>query len=324
MRAIRVHAPGDPDVLVVEDIPVPEPADGQVLLRIEAAGVNFIDVYHRGGFYPVTPPFTPGSEAAGVVERVGPGVTDFAPGDRVGYALGALGAYAEAMVLPAARLVRVPDGVASRDAAAVLLQGMTAQYLTTSVFALKAGDTCLVHAAAGGVGLLLCQVARRLGARVIGTASTEEKAALAHEAGAEDVILYTHQAFAPEVRRLTGGRGVDVVYDSVGRDTWEGSLASLRPRGLMVLYGQSSGAIGPVDPLVLMKHHSLFLTRCTLADYTRETVELRARAADVLGWVREGSLKVRIFRDYPLAEAAQAHRDLEGRRTTGKLILQPR
>jgi NADPH2:quinone reductase len=241
----------------------------------------------------------------------------------VAWAGGALGAYAELAAVPVARLVPVPKDVASEAAAAAMLQGMTAQYLATSVFTLKRGDICLVHAAAGGVGLLLVQVARMKGARVIGTVSTEEKAALAREAGAHDVILYTKADVAAEVRRLTDGRGVDVVYDGVGKTTWEGSIASLRPRGMMVLYGQSSGEAPSIDPLVLMKHHSLFLTRCTLPDYTATREELLERSSEVLQWVKDGALKLRIHKRYPLAAAADAHRDLESRRTTGKLLLTP-
>ena len=322
MLAIRVHAPGGPEALRLEDVPVPEPGPGEALVRIEAAGVNFIDTYHRSGFYPVKTPFTPGSEGAGVVERAGAG-TRLGPGDRVAWAAGALGAYAEFAAVPEARLVPVPAAVPVRLAAAAMLQGMTAQYLVSDVFPLKDGDACLVHAAAGGVGLLLVQLARARGARVIGTVSTDQKAALAREAGAHDVILYNGADVPAEVRRLTGGRGVDVVYDGVGRTTFEGSLASLRPRGMMVLYGQSSGAVASVDPLVLMRLHSLFFTRCQLADYTAARDELLARARAVLGWVGDGSLKIRIHREYPLGAAADAHRDLEGRRTTGKLLLTP-
>jgi NADPH2:quinone reductase len=323
MQAIRVHAPGGPEALKLEDVPVPEPQAGEALVRIEAAGVNFIDTYHRTGFYPVTRPFTPGSEGAGTVERVGPGAKLVKAGDRVAWAAGALGGYAEFAAVPEGRLVPVPKDVPFRSAAAAMLQGMTAHYLVTAVFALKRGDTCLVHAAAGGVGLLLVQAARMKGARVIGTVSTEEKAALAREAGAHDVILYTKADVAAEVRRLTDGRGVDVVYDGVGKTTWEGSIASLRPRGMMALYGQSSGAVTSIDPLVLMKNHSLFLTRCVLADYTATREELLERSGEVLKWVRDGALKIRIHKEYPLGAAADAHRDLEGRRTTGKLLLKP-
>jgi NADPH2:quinone reductase len=323
MQAIRVHAPGGPEALKLEDVPVPEPQAGEALVRIEAAGVNFIDTYHRTGFYPVKTPFTPGSEGAGTVERVGSGAKLVKPGDRVAWAAGALGAYAEFAAVPEGRLVPVPRDVSSRLAAAAMLQGMTAHYLVTAVFALKRGDTCLVHAAAGGVGLLLVQTARMKGARVIGTVSTEEKAALAREAGAHDVILYTKADVAAEVRRLTDSRGVDVVYDGVGKTTWEGSIASLRPRGMMALYGQSSGAVTSIDPLVLMKNRSLFLTRCVLADYTATREELLERSGEVLKWVRDGALKIRIYKEYPLAAAADAHRDLESRRTTGKLLLTP-
>jgi NADPH2:quinone reductase len=321
MKAIRVLTPGGPEALQLRDEPIPVPGPGQILLRLESAGVNFIDTYHRSGFYPLPLPFTPGSEGAGVVERVGDGVTLFRPGDRAAWAAGGLGAYADFALVAEARLVPVPAGVSSRDAAAALLQGMTAHYLATAVYALARGDSCLVHAAAGGVGLLLCQVAKLKGARVIATVSTEAKAALARQAGADEIVFYTRQEVAPEVRRLTGGRGVDVVYDGVGKDTWEGSLASLRPRGLMALYGQSSGPVTGVDPLILMKHHSLVLTRCNLTDFTATREELTLRAGEVLGWVRDGKLGLHIHREYPLAQAAQAHRDIEGRGTTGKLLL---
>ena len=306
----------------LEKVPVLEPAQGQVLVRVEAAGVNFIDVYQRTGFYKVQTPFTLGQEGAGVVLRLGPGVSGLVPGEHVAWT-GPMGAYAEYAVVPADRLVVVPQGVTTRDAAALMLQGMTAHYLTTATYALRAGDWCVVHAAAGGVGLLLCQMARLRQAHVIGTVSTQEKAALARTFGAEEVMLYGERDLAAEVRRLTGGRGAQVVYDGVGQATWEASLASLAPRGMLVLYGQSSGAVPPVDPLLLSRQGSVFLTRPTLAHYIATREELVERSADVLGWVRDGRLKVRIHREYPLEEAAQAHRDLEGRRTTGKLLLIP-
>lgn len=322
MRAIRVHAVGGPEVLTLEEVPVPTPGPGQVLVKVEAAGVNFIDVYHRIGLYKVSMPVTLGREAAGTVERVGEGVTTCRPGDRV-VSETAVGAYAEYTLVPAERVVPVPDRVTSAQAAAVLLQGTTAEYLTRSTYPLRRGDTCLVHAAAGGVGLLLCQLARGAGARVIGTVSTEEKAALARRAGADEVILYSSQDFLAEVKRLTEGAGVQVVYDSVGRTTFTKGLDCLAPRGMMVLYGQSSGPVEPLDPQVLNQKGSLFLTRPTLAHYTRTRSELLERAGTVLHMVAGGSLEVRIDREFPLAAAADSHRELEGRRTTGKVLLRP-
>ena len=322
MRAVRVHAVGGPEVLRVEDIPVPSPGPGQALIRVEAAGVNFIDVYYRTGLYPAPTPLTLGSEAAGIVEQVGDGVTTCGPGDRI-VSASVAGAYAEWALVPAERAVPVPDRVTSKDAAAVLLQGLTAHYLVFSTYPLQKGDTCLVHAAAGGVGLLLCQAARRAGSRVIGTVSTEEKAVLAREAGAHDVILYTREDFVAAVKRLTDGAGVQVVYDSVGRDTFERGLDCLAIRGMMVLYGQSSGPVAPFDPQILNRKGSLFLTRPTIAHYTRTRAELLGRAGEILHWVAERALRVRIGREFPLAEAAQAHRELEGRRTTGKVLLIP-
>jgi len=320
MRAIRIHSPGGPEAMRLEEVPVPAAGAGQALVRIEAAGVNFIDVYQRSGFYSVATPFTLGQEGAGVVLGLGSGVTGLVPGQHVGWT-GPLGAYAEYAVVPADRLVVVPEGVKTRDAAALMLQGMTAHYLTSSTYALRAGDWCLVHAAAGGVGLLLCQMARLKGAHVIGTVSTQEKAALARSFGADDVLLYGERDLAAQVRRIAGGRGVQVVYDGVGQATWEASLSSLAPRGMLVLFGQSSGPVPPFDPLLLNQKGSLFVTRPKLGDYVATREELLARAGDVLGWVRDGKLKVKLWRDYPLAEAAQAHRDLESRRTTGKLLL---
>jgi NADPH2:quinone reductase len=322
MHAIRVHATGGPDVLRYEDVAQPTPGPGQVLVKVEAAGVNFIDVYQRRGLYPVPLPFTPGQEAAGTVAAVGPGVTEVKPGDRVAYT-GVLGAYAEYAVVPAERVVVLPEGIDARQGAAAMLQGMTAHYLACTTYPLKAGDTCLVHAAAGGVGLLLCQIAKRRGARVIATVSTREKAALAREAGADEVILYTEQDFAVEVKRLTQGAGVNVVYDSVGQTTFAKSLDCLAPRGMLVLYGQSSGPVGPFDPQLLSQKGSLFLTRPSLAHYVATRAELLARAGEVLGWVRAGTLKLRIGRELPLAQAAAAHRALEGRETTGKVLLIP-
>jgi NADPH2:quinone reductase len=322
VKAIRVHATGGPTQLRLEEVPVPLPGPGQVLIRVEAAGVNFIDVYHREGLYRLPLPFTPGREAAGVVERVGDGVTTCHPGDRVG-AESLTGGYAEYALVSADRAVPIPDGIDPRTAAAVLLQGLTAHYLAFSTYPLRPGDTCLVHAAAGGVGLLLCQIARRIGARVIGTVGSEEKARLAREAGAHDVIIYTRDDFQAETSRLTGGAGVEVVYDSVGRTTFLKSLDCLVPRGMMVLYGQSSGPVDPVDPQLLNQKGSLFLTRPTIAHYLRTREELLRRSQELFGWIADGSLVVRIGREFPLAAAAEAHAELEGRRTTGKVLLIP-
>jgi NADPH:quinone reductase len=320
MEAIVVREVGGPEVLQSTSVDVPEPGFGEVRVRLSAVGVNFIDVYHRTGLYPLDPPFTPGQEGAGVVAALGPGVTEFAVGERVAYAM-QLGSYAEQVVIPADRLVAVPDGVALEDAAAVMLQGMTAHYLVHSTYAVQQGDTVLVHAAAGGVGLLLVQMASRAGARVIGTASTHEKARMARDAGAEHVILYSEQDFQAEARRLTGGKGLQVVYDSVGKTTFLGSLHSLAPRGMLVLFGQSSGPVDPLDPALLAKNGSLFLTRPSLAHYTAFREELVWRAGSVLNALVEGTLRLRIDRTYPLTDAAEAHRDLEGRRTSGKVLL---
>ncbi|MGE5487098.1 MAG: quinone oxidoreductase family protein [bacterium] len=322
MKAIRVHTPGGPDALLCDEIAVPTPGPGQALVKVAAAGVNYIDVYHRTGLYKMNPPVPIGMEGAGTVEACGPDVAEVAPGDRVAWAM-APGSYAEKALVPAAALVRLPDTIDFERAAAVMLQGMTAHYLTHSTYPLKEGETALIHAAAGGVGLLLVQMAKMRGARVIGTVSTQAKADLAMEAGADAVILYSRQDFEPEVRRLTDNRGVDVVYDSVGQATFMKSLVCLRPRGMMVSYGQSSGPVQPVDPLLLNQMGSLFLTRPTLAHYCATRLELLWRADDVLGWVASGKLKLRIDRTYPLADAAHAHRDLESRKTAGKLLLIP-
>jgi NADPH2:quinone reductase len=322
MKAIQVKEIGGPEKMELVDLQRPVPVAGQALVKIAASGVNFIDVYFRTGLYKADLPATLGSEAAGAVESVGPGVADFAPGDRVAYAM-ARGSYAQYAVVPAAQLVKVPAGVDLQTAAAAMLQGMTAHYLTHSTFPLKSGDTCLVHAAAGGVGLLLVQMARRIGARVFGTVSTEAKAQLAKQAGADEVIFYTQQDFEAEVKRLTASRGVDVVYDSVGATTFAKGLNCLRPRGMMALFGQSGGPVPPFDPSLLNAKGSLFLTRPSLAHYCLTRDELLWRAGDVLGWVASGELKVRVDRAYSLAEAAQAHRDLEGRHTAGKLLLIP-
>jgi NADPH2:quinone reductase len=320
MKAIRVHEPGGPEALRVDDVPVPEPGPGQARVRLSAIGVNFIDVYHRTGLYKVPLPFTPGSEGAGVVTAVGEGASARV-GDRVAWA-GALGSYAEEAVVPADKLVPVPDGLEWDEAAAVPLQGMTAHYLATDTHRLKAGDVALVHAAAGGVGLLLVQVAKMKGARVFGTVSTDEKAALAREAGADETIRYTEQDFLEEVKRLTNGRGVDVVYDSVGRTTFDRSLEALAVRGTLALYGQSSGVVPPIDPARLAAK-GVFLTRPTLWHYTATREELLARARDVFDWVSNGLLKLRIHRTFPLAAAADAHRLLESRGSVGKLLLIP-
>jgi NADPH2:quinone reductase len=322
MKAIRIHEQGGPEVLRYEEVPVPAPGEGEARVKVEAAGVNFIDIYQRIGLYRVNPPFTPGSEAAGVVDAAGPGVTDVKPGDRVAYAM-QLGAYAEYAVVPASRLVALPPSINTRTAAAVMLQGMTAHYLTHSTYPLKRGETALVHAAAGGVGLLLVQIAKRLGATVFGTVSTEEKAHLAREAGADQVIRYTDEDFEAAVKRLTGGRGVDVVYDSVGKTTAEKSMNCLRPRGYLVLFGNASGPAPPVDPLTLMAKGSLFLTRPGLAHHTSTREELLERSRALFDWIASGDLKVRIAATFPLAEAAEAHRQLEGRSVAGKILLLP-
>jgi NADPH2:quinone reductase len=322
MKAIVVESCGGPESLVYRDAETPEPKAGEALVKVEAVGVNYIDVYHRTGLYPLPRPFIPGMEAAGVVESVGDGVTEVKVGDRVAYAMQP-GAYAEYAVVPAGKLVAVPDGVTAQQAAATMLQGMTAHYLVTSVYPLKAGDTALIHAAAGGVGLLLIQLARRVGARAIGTVSTEAKAALAREAGADEVIRYTEQDFEAETRRLTDGKGVQVVYDSVGKDTFLKSLNCLVPRGMLALFGQSSGPVASFDPALLAQKGSLFLTRPSLAQYAATREELLWRAGELFDWIKAGELKLRIEKTFPLADAAEAHRQLEGRKTTGKVLLLP-
>jgi NADPH2:quinone reductase len=321
MKAIRIESTGGASVLGLRDVPVPEAGEGAVRVKVAAAGLNFIDVYQRTGLYAVPLPYTPGLEGAGIVDSVGPGVTGFAVGDGVAWS-STPGSYAEFAVVPAAGLIKVPAGVELRVAAAVMLQGMTAHYLTESVYPLKAGDSCVVHAAAGGVGLLLVQMAKKKGARVFATVSTEEKAALAREAGADVVILYTRQDFLEEVKRGTGGRGVNVVYDSVGKDTFDKSVDCLGFRGVLALYGQSSGVVPPLSPSVLAKS-SLFLTRPTLFHYVADRPSLEKRAGEVLGAVASGQLKVRIGATFPLAEAGRAHEALEGRKTTGKVLLLP-
>lgn len=322
MRAIRAHQYGGPEVMKLDELPTPKPGPGQALVRIEAAGVNFIDVYHRTGLYKAALPVTLGQEGAGTVAAVAPDVTDVAPGDRVAWT-GVFGAYAEQAAVPAHRLVELPEGVTARQGAAAMLQGMTAHYLACTTYPLKAGDTCLVHAGAGGVGLLLTQIAKLRGARVIATVSTSEKARLSRQAGADETIDYASQDFEAETRRLTGGRGVDVVYDSVGKTTFEKGLACLAPRGMMALFGQSSGPVDPFDPLVLAQRGSLYLTRPSLFHYVTAREELLMRAGEVLGWVRDGKLALRLEHEFPLARAAEAHRALEGRETTGKVLLIP-
>lgn len=320
MKAIRVNQHGGPEAMTLEDVPVPVPGSKQALVRLAVAGVNFIDVYFRTGLYKAETPTVLGNEGAGVVEAVGPDVTEVAAGDRVAYAM-ARGSYAEYAVVPAATLVKLPDAITFEQGAAAMLQGMTAHYLTRSTFPLKAGDSCLVHAAAGGAGLLIVQMAKALGARVFGTVSTEAKAKLARENGADETIRYTEQDFEQEVKRLTAGRGVDVVYDSVGKTTFDKSLTCLRPRGLMALFGSSSGAVPPMDPQTLNAKGSLFLTRPTLAHHVLTRDELLWRAGDVLNGVASGALRLRIDRTYPLAQIAEAHRALESRATMGKLLI---
>jgi NADPH:quinone reductase len=322
MKAIRVEVYGGAENLIYAEVDKPSPKAGEALVKLEAIGVNFIDVYHRTGLYPLPLPFTPGTEGAGIVEAVGSDVSDIEVGDRVAYAM-AVGSYAEYATVPAAKLVKLPDQLDIQRAAAAMLQGMTAHYLVTSTYTLKSMDTALVHAAAGGVGLLLIQMAKRIGARVFGTVSTEEKARLAREAGADEVIMYTERDFQEEVKRLTEGKGVQVVYDSVGKTTFMKSLDSLAPRGMLALFGQSSGPVPSFDPALLAQKGSLFLTRPSLAHYTLTREELLWRAGDVLKWVSSGELKLRIGKTFPLSEAAEAHRQLEGRKTTGKVLLLP-
>jgi NADPH2:quinone reductase len=316
MKAVFVEQTGGPENLKYTDIPEPSPAAGQALVKIAASGVNFIDVYFRTGLYPAPPPIVLGNEAAGTVEAVGPDVTNVRPGDRVAYAM-ARGSYAEYAAVPAWQLVKIPDSVDFQTAAAAMLQGMTAHYLTHSTYALKAGDSCLIHAAAGGTGALLVQMAKMLGARVIGTVGSEEKAAQAKAAGADEVVIYTKEDFTAKAK------GMNVVYDSVGKSTFMQSLDCLRPRGMMVNFGNASGPAPDIAPLLLTQKGSLFLTRPSLAHHLATPEELAWRAGDVLNWIAQGKLKLHIHKVYPLAEAAQAHRDLEGRSTTGKLLLTP-
>jgi NADPH:quinone reductase len=324
MKAIRVARTGGPEVLEYADVPAPEPKAGEALVRHTACGVNYIDVYVRTGMYKRELPFIDGREGAGVVEAVGEGVTELKPGDRVAYAQTPnLGGYAELNAVPVRELVPVPDGVSDQDACAVMLQGMTAHYLAHDTFPLRPGSVCVVHAAAGGVGSTLVQLAKLAGATVIATAGTEEKAELARGYGADHAIVYANEDFAEATRKIVGEKAVDVVYDSVGKDTWERSLSLLRPRGLLALYGASSGAVPPIDPQRLAAQGSVFLTRPTLVDYIRSRDELLGRTNDLYQTIRAGKLHVRIGKTYPLAEAAQAHRDLEARKTTGKLLLLP-
>jgi len=322
MKAIQIQSTGGPEVLELVELPIPEPGPGQVLVRIEAAGVNFIEIYFRKGVYKASFPMTLGSEAAGTVEELGPGVTGFIAGDAVA-STSMMGSYAEYALVPAAQLVKIPQGVTMECAAAAMLQGMTAHYLTRSTYLLKAGETVLVHAGAGGVGLLLTQMAAQIGARVITTVSSEAKAELSRGAGASEVINYTEQDFEAEVKRLTGGKGVDVVYDSVGKTTFDKSLNCLRPRGLLALFGASSGPVPPFDLIQLNSKGSLFITRPTLWHYIATRAELEWRANDVLGWAASGKLKVRTEHTYPLAQASQAQTDLAERKTTGKILLVP-
>jgi NADPH2:quinone reductase len=322
MKAIQVPQTGGVEVLTLVDVPTPKPKPNEVIVKIAAAGVNFIDVYFREGRYPVNPPFILGQEAAGVVSEVGSDVMDFKVGDRVAYT-GITGAYAEYGAVPADRLVRVPAGITDHQAAAAMLQGMTAHYLVNSTYPLKKGETALIHAAAGGVGLILVQMAKNIGARVIATVSTEEKAKLAREAGADAIILYSKQDFEVETKRLTDGKGVHVIYDGVGKNTFDQDLNCLRPRGYLALFGASSGPVPPFDLGKLAVKGSLFVTRPTLVHHIASHEELQQRASDVMNMIASGKLKLRIEHLYPLKDAQQAHRDLEGRKTTGKLLLIP-
>ena len=322
MNSIRVHKTGGPEVLRIEELPDPAPGPGELVVNIEAIGVNYLEIYQREGLYTVQRPFTPGSEAAGTVRALGSGVTEFRVGDRV-VSHSMRGAYASRAIVAADRAVKIPEGITSKVAAAVFLQGLTAHYLATSTYPLKMGDNCLVHAAAGGVGLLLCQIAKKRGAFVIGTASTPEKLELAHDAGADETINYTSRDFVTEVKRITGEVGLAVVYDSVGRTTFEGSLNCLRRRGMLALFGQSSGPVPPLDPQILNRKGSLFLTRPTLNDYVATREELLQRSSELFGSVKDGTLKVRIGAEFPLVRAADAHRALASRKTMGKIVLMP-
>ena len=322
MKAVRIEKFGGLEALQVTDIPVPEPGEGEVRVKIEVIGVNFLDIYQRIGRYQGPLPFTLGQEAAGIVDTVGPNVTEVKPGDHVAYAM-VPGSYAEYAIVPAWKLVPIPANVDTSQAVAAMVQGLTAHYLTRSTYPLKEGETALVHAAGGGTGGLLVQVAKRCGARVIGTASTKEKAMLGREAGADEMILYTQTDFEAEVKRLTNNKGVDVVYDSVGKDTFDKGLNCLKRRGYMVLYGASSGAVPPLDPQVLNTKGSIFLTRPYLGHYVADRAELLERATDVFHWIATGELKVRIDKTFPLVEVAAAHRYLEDRQSKGKVLLVP-
>jgi NADPH2:quinone reductase len=322
MRAVRVHQPGGPEVLKYEQVPTPEPKPGEALVQLDAAGVNFIDVYKRAGLYKIPLPATLGEEGAGKVVAVGDGVGDVRVGDRVAWS-SVLGGYAEFALVPAGRLVPLPSEISATQAAALMLQGMTAHYLASSTYPLRQGDRCLIHAAAGGVGLLLVQIAKMRGARVIATVGSDEKAQLAREAGADEVIVYTRQDFVQETKRLTDARGVHVVYDSVGRSTFLPGFDVLVPRGTMVLFGQSSGPVTPIDPQFLNQKGSVFLTRPTLQHYVSSREELLWRAREIFTWVASAQLSLRIGAEYSLSDAAEAHRALEGRRTTGKVLLRP-
>lgn len=322
MKAIRISTPGGSDVMKLEEIPTPKPGKGELLVKLAAAGLNYIDTYQRSGLYKMPLPFTPGSEGAGTVEAVGEGVSGFTAGDQVAYT-GVLGAYAEYSLLPAERAVKVPKGMDLKIAASIMLQGMTAHYLACDTYPLKKGDWCLVHAGAGGVGLLLIQMAKLRGAHVISTVSTPEKAKLAKDAGSDHVILYTKVDFEAETLKIVGDRKLDVVYDAVGKTTFDKSLNVLRRRGLMVLYGASSGPVPPLDLQILNAKGSLFITRPSLVHHMITRAELEARAGAVMGWVTSGKVKVRIGATYPLAQAKQSHDDLEGRKTTGKVLLIP-
>jgi NADPH2:quinone reductase len=322
MKAIQVKQPGGPEAMELVELPVPEPKANEAVVKLAASGVNFIDVYFREGRYKAPLPLVVGQEGAGMVTAVGADVPSLKPGDRVAWS-GPLGAYAEYAAVPADRVVPIPSGVTDQQAASATLQGMTAHYLSHDTYPLKPGETALVHAAAGGVGLLLTQMAHNLGARVIATVSTDEKAKLAREAGADEVILYTQSDFEVETKRLTGGKGVDVVYDSVGKTTFEKGLNVLRPRGMMVLFGGSSGAVPPFDLIALSQKGSLYVTRPSLGNYIATREELMSRSGAVFGMIAAGKLKLRIDHLYPLGEAQRAHRELEGRKTTGKLLLIP-
>jgi NADPH:quinone reductase len=322
MKAIQVQKTGGPEVLTLVDLPIPRPKPNEAIVKIAAVGVNFIDIYVREGRYPAALPFIDGQEAAGTVTEVGGEVKSVKPGERVAYT-GVLGSYADYAAVPADRLVRVPNGITDQQAAAAMLQGITAHYLVHSTYPLKRGETALIHAAAGGVGLLLVQMAKNIGARVIGTAGSDEKARLARDAGADEVIVYTRQDFEAETKRLTGGKGVEVVYDGVGKSTFEQDLNLLRPRGYLVLFGGASGPVPPFDPIKLSQKGSLFLTRPSMAHYIATRQELEQRAGDVFSMIAAGKLKLRIEHTYKLEEAQRAHRDLEARKTTGKLLLMP-